>query len=359
MIGAAPFNETRDTTGASTSAADDPILSCGLPDSQNSASVWYQFTAPSNGTVTAKTFTSDYDTVLSAYGGTCAALGSELACSDDDDDQAPQSLVSFAATNGATYLLEVAGYDGNGGGSLHFSLTFGAPGTPTVTATSTRTATVTPTRTATSTPGAVTPTRTATPTITATQTATATRTATVTPAGATPTPTSTPSPTRTCDGHAGWCHSDPDVDAEPDPHCDGDAHGDGHAGWCQSDPDVDAEPDPHCDCDGDAYGDGHAGWCQSDPDVDAEPDPHCDATATRTATVTPAGASPTPTSTPSPTRTATATRTATVTPVASPTPTSTPSPTRTRRDPERDAERDGHPRDGPDVRPPPIPRSRR
>jgi hypothetical protein len=140
VIGAVPFSATLSTTGATTGIYD-PLLSCILLGGadQNTNSVWYRFTAPSDGTVVANTTGSDYDTALAAYTGTCGAL-TAVACNDDANGTL-QSQVAFPVTGGTTYLLEPTHYflDATGG-TLHFALAFTpAPPTPTPTVTPTAT----------------------------------------------------------------------------------------------------------------------------------------------------------------------------------------------------------------------------
>src|SRR4029077_19101756 len=78
VIATAPFTTTLDTSEATT-APDDPPPSCIVEP--NSASVWYEFTPASTGTITVDTFGSDYDTVLTAHLGGCGDLA-EVACND-------------------------------------------------------------------------------------------------------------------------------------------------------------------------------------------------------------------------------------------------------------------------------------
>jgi hypothetical protein len=108
-VGALPFTDSIDTSGA-TAAPDDP--NCF----GDSATVWYRFTAPANGTYEANTFDSNYDTTLSVYAGSRGAL-TQIACNDDAGGDL-QSEVQFAASGGTTYYLMVSGYDHTGGGSL-------------------------------------------------------------------------------------------------------------------------------------------------------------------------------------------------------------------------------------------------
>jgi hypothetical protein len=117
---AAPFLDVVNTTAATT-AASDPFQSCtfGGP-SRNEASVWYRFTPASTSTVVVDTLASDYDTVLTVHSGGCAVL-TPVAC-NDDAGSGLQSAVSFIATAGTSYLIEVTAYEGTPGGKLELAL---------------------------------------------------------------------------------------------------------------------------------------------------------------------------------------------------------------------------------------------
>ena len=104
-IGATPFLDVRSTVAAS-SAGTDPQPSCTV--SKNSNTVWYTYTPPISGTVTLDTSGSSYDTVLTVYTGACGAPV-EVACNDDTAG-GQLSTLSFVATGGTTYLVEVADY---------------------------------------------------------------------------------------------------------------------------------------------------------------------------------------------------------------------------------------------------------
>ncbi len=161
VIGAAPYSNSMPTTAATIDSAD-PAVGCG--NSSRAKSVWYRFTAPSNGTVTANTFGSNYDTILAAYTGTCGAFN-PVAGACNDDTNGTQSRVSFQATAGTTYFFMVTAYSSSGG-NLVFQLSFvGTGNTPTPTRTYTprpSTPTNTPGAAATATPTRVAPTPTAT-----------------------------------------------------------------------------------------------------------------------------------------------------------------------------------------------------
>ena len=178
VVGAAPYSNSMVTTNA-TLDASDPVVGCG--NGSRSKSVWYRFTAPSNGTLTANTFGSTYDTILAAYTGSCGAF-TAVSGACNDDSVGAQSQVSFSASAGTTYYFLISAYT-NSGGSLTFQLTFqGAPPT----------ATPTPTFT----PAPPTPTRTSTPLPTPTFTP-GPPTATFTAGPPTATPTNTPTRTPT------------------------------------------------------------------------------------------------------------------------------------------------------------------
>jgi PKD repeat protein len=121
VISVLPFTDNADTTGA-TSASDDPTA-CG-----NNGSVWYAVTLQQDEQITADTFGSNYDTVLSAYTGTQGAL-SLVACNDDSSGTV-QSQVSFSATAGTTYFFMISqccGSGESGGGQLIFNVSIPQP----------------------------------------------------------------------------------------------------------------------------------------------------------------------------------------------------------------------------------------
>ena len=116
---ATPYSGTTSTLTATTEASD-PSPSCG--NHSRARSVWYRFTAPASGTLTANTFGSGYDTILAVYAGSCGAL-SPVAGGCNDDTSGLQSRVAVAVTAGTTYYFLVTAYQGSGG-TLNFSLAF-------------------------------------------------------------------------------------------------------------------------------------------------------------------------------------------------------------------------------------------
>ncbi len=71
-------------------------------------SVWYRWTARTNGLVTFRTGGSSFDTILCVYAGTNLLTLANVAC-DDNGGSNSTSLVSFNATNGVTYSGSVRG----------------------------------------------------------------------------------------------------------------------------------------------------------------------------------------------------------------------------------------------------------
>jgi hypothetical protein len=91
----------------------------GEPDhagSGGSASVWWSWVAPGDGTGEIGTFGSTFDTVLSVYTGT-SVDGLVLVVENDDDEATGDvaSFVRFRITAGTEYQIAVDGYDGESG----------------------------------------------------------------------------------------------------------------------------------------------------------------------------------------------------------------------------------------------------
>ena len=119
-IGALPYNDTLDTTEATT-AADDP--SCA----GNGHTVWYRYTPSSSIRVDANTFGSSYDTTISVYTGSPGSL-TQIAC--NDDAQGLQSQVTFDATAGQSYYVMAGSFGSGSGGTLTLELREAAPPPP-------------------------------------------------------------------------------------------------------------------------------------------------------------------------------------------------------------------------------------
>jgi hypothetical protein len=115
VIGAIPFAESLDTTEATTDADDaEAVVECGSPPTD--ASVWYEFTATTDGGLLVDVSASSYSAgVIVATGGPGGFV--MVTCG------AP--AVAFATTAGETYAILVIDFqaDGSGnGGTLELSV---------------------------------------------------------------------------------------------------------------------------------------------------------------------------------------------------------------------------------------------
>lgn len=116
LIDTLPFVDVVETLGATT-ADIDPMQDCGANGpNQNSASVWYLLTATEDTYVSLDTVGSTYDTVLSAYTGSCF-IPSAIACNDDWGYRV-QSKITVRAAPEAPVLVEVTSLGASGGGTL-------------------------------------------------------------------------------------------------------------------------------------------------------------------------------------------------------------------------------------------------
>ena len=112
------FTNALAVTGASGSVAVSTIgatkeaLEPAHAGNGGGASVWYQWTALTTGSLTLSTAGSDFDTVLAVYAGTNLASLVGLAANDDDPAISPQSRLQLNLTAGQTYRIAVDGYDG-------------------------------------------------------------------------------------------------------------------------------------------------------------------------------------------------------------------------------------------------------
>src|SRR6185295_1455990 len=126
-----PFFDRQSTLTATTSP-NDPNIGCAaynvndpreITGDPHEHSVWYALTAPASGLVTIDTESSDYDTLLVAYTGTCEAPAA-LTCNDDAVFSTYQSRIAFPIVQGERYLIEAAAFDQFGAGELHFAANF-------------------------------------------------------------------------------------------------------------------------------------------------------------------------------------------------------------------------------------------
>lgn len=89
-------------------------------------SLWWAWSAVSNGLVTATTAGSSFDTVLGVYTGTSLSTLTEIAASDDAGLNA-FSQATFFATNGNTYYFALDGVSAAAFGEARLRLVAGSP----------------------------------------------------------------------------------------------------------------------------------------------------------------------------------------------------------------------------------------
>jgi hypothetical protein len=96
-------------SGDTSAATNDGSASCG--DSATSADVWYRFTPTGDCLLFLDTCGgATWDTVLSVHTGCPGAPGNELAC--NDVACLVQSRIGVSVSNGSTYWIHVAGWQG-------------------------------------------------------------------------------------------------------------------------------------------------------------------------------------------------------------------------------------------------------
>jgi hypothetical protein len=118
------FVDSTTLTGASGSIPGSTINSTNEPGEPNPQySVWYSWTSPATGNATVQTCGgAGWDTWLAVYSG--SAVNSLTQLGANDDGCGAQSTVTFAATGGTTYRIQMRGYGGNAG---NFTLAWSVP----------------------------------------------------------------------------------------------------------------------------------------------------------------------------------------------------------------------------------------
>lgn len=112
-ITSVPYTQSKSTSGATLETGEPrPCGSIG-------ATVWYTYTPSTSGTKTADTVGSSHDTVLAVYTGSSLTGLTNVGCNDDISTSDLDSRVSWTATAGVTYRIQVGGYNG-ATGSLVF-----------------------------------------------------------------------------------------------------------------------------------------------------------------------------------------------------------------------------------------------
>ncbi len=113
-------NVTGSNVGATREAGEPTVRSVS-----GGKSVWWTWTAPSNGTTVITTAGSSFDTTLGVYRGTAVNALTSLATNDDESRSVLTSRVSFNAVAGQSYQILVDGYQG-AAGDIKLALTHNA-----------------------------------------------------------------------------------------------------------------------------------------------------------------------------------------------------------------------------------------
>ena len=111
---AKPIGDVTDMPFNTTDATQDGPRLC-----MTGPNVWYCYTASCTGQATVSLAGSSYDTMLAVYDGCeCYPTSNDMIECNDDAGNNYQSAVTFAATAGSQYLIEVGGYANDKGAGL-------------------------------------------------------------------------------------------------------------------------------------------------------------------------------------------------------------------------------------------------
>ncbi|MFN2614598.1 MAG: Ig-like domain-containing protein, partial [Actinomycetota bacterium] len=124
-------------SGTNVAATEEPNENLNTDNAFFGATVWWRWTAPSNGDLTLTTSGSDFDTTLEAYQGTSYPLGDPLnrlnqsvigVTSNNDSGANTWSSIKFQVVSGRIYKIQVGGKDDGtgtyGSGSISLNLSF-------------------------------------------------------------------------------------------------------------------------------------------------------------------------------------------------------------------------------------------
>ncbi|HJQ41589.1 MAG TPA: hypothetical protein VJ831_00765, partial [Jatrophihabitantaceae bacterium] len=119
VVSALPYNQTEDTTQATTDAEDAALnANCGAPATE--ASVWFTYTSPTDDTLIADVSASNYSAGLIVATGTPGNLSIQ--------DCGPQELVESISAGQQLYFMAFDDTVGNGvGGTLQISISSAPP----------------------------------------------------------------------------------------------------------------------------------------------------------------------------------------------------------------------------------------
>lgn len=117
------------TVTGTTSGSTQNVPECDDNSLDTAPGIWYRYTADQTGTVTATTCnpSTNFDTKIGVFSGTCSGL--VCVAANDDDESCSQndlnSTVQFNAISGQSYYIYVTGYSTNSG-TFQLSVTCGS-----------------------------------------------------------------------------------------------------------------------------------------------------------------------------------------------------------------------------------------
>jgi hypothetical protein len=113
-------------------AAPNGSAACG--SSNSSPAVWYRYTAPCDGVLSAGTCPASFDTVISVHEDCPGTSGNQLACNDDSPYCGTAypltSYVSAPVQAGQDYMIRVSGFNGASGTFTLNTFYINPPGAP-------------------------------------------------------------------------------------------------------------------------------------------------------------------------------------------------------------------------------------
>ena len=107
VLSGASGSATGDTTGATRESGEPTIVGNG-----GGHSVWFSWTPAASGTATFDTHGSTFDTTLAVYTGSSLGGLTKVAENDDASSSDATSALTFAATAGTAYRVQLDGYSG-------------------------------------------------------------------------------------------------------------------------------------------------------------------------------------------------------------------------------------------------------
>ncbi len=129
------FGTNTSATGSNRQATLEPGEPRAINNAAGTASVWWSWTAPGNGTVTIDTVGSDFDTVLAAYTGDAVSALQLVAENDDIQVDDVDSRITFEAIADTRYRIQINGFgSATGNITLRIAQTLGPPSPPPVAA---------------------------------------------------------------------------------------------------------------------------------------------------------------------------------------------------------------------------------